>query len=119
MNALEAKLASDNDDDQVNPWDRLLGQMLPRDDLLVELPQLNLQKDSSLVEAMRSSVPQLADVLFDPLKADFGAVSSLAAGGRNSPLGPLHLSDLIQLTRLNISSVATIQPTTSSSDRNF
>lgn len=92
--ALEAKLA-----ERADGWDHLLRQTKPYH-LQVEMPQLLDQHSRfSLNEPLSSVQPNLAN-LFDSKLADFGAVSS--------NIKPVYLADLIQLARLNISSVATL-----------
>ena len=106
LSALEKKLAvaSASENGGGDAWERLLSQTKLRDDLVVELPQLSLHTESSLVGAMQAGAGgQLADVLFDSAKADFGAMATSP-----SKQVPLYLADMIQLASLNISSVATI-----------
>ena len=107
LSALEKKLAA-SASSSADAWERLLSQTKLRDDLVVELPQLSLRTQSSLVDAMRTATGgsdngQLAEVLFESAKADFGAMATSP-----SKQTPLYLADIIQLASLNISSVATI-----------
>jgi len=100
--ALEAKLA-----ERADGWDHLLSRTKTYH-MQVELPQLldqhsyfNLGKPLS---GVRSNIPgreaNPLTGLFDPKLANFGAVSS--------NIKPLYLANLIQLARLNISSVASL-----------
>ena len=90
---LEARLASVEDG-----WDHLLRQTKPHH-LLVEMPKLADSARLNLTNSLISVDGGRLAPLFDPKKADFSAIS----GAR-----PLFLMDVIQMARLNISSVATL-----------
>ena len=91
--ALEDRLASRSD-----AWDHLLSQTKPYH-LQVDMPKLGGESYMSLARSLQSPAIGNLSVIFDPRKADFRGISSAR---------PLYLSDLIQMSRMNISSVATI-----------
>lgn len=90
---LESRLASQEDG-----WDHLLRQTKPYH-LLVEMPKLSDTNRLNLTSALKSADSGRLATIFDPRKADFSGISSAK---------PLYLSDVIQLARLNISSVASL-----------
>lgn len=90
---LESRLASRPDG-----WDHILSQTKPYH-LQVDMPKLGGESHLSLARALQSPAIGNLSVVFDPRRADFRGISSAR---------PLYLSDLIQMSRLNISSVATI-----------
>lgn len=90
---LESRLAKQEDG-----WDHLLRQTKPYH-LVVDMPQLYDSNRMNLSQSIKSADGGRLASLFDPRKADFSAISSAR---------PLHLTDIIQMARLNISSVATL-----------
>lgn len=91
---LEGRLAERKDG-----WDHLLRQTKPHH-LQVELPQLlGQQSRFSLAKPLSAAEEQLGG-LFDSKSADFGGISSA--------IKPLYLADMVQMARLNISSVASL-----------
>lgn len=94
LSDLEARLARQEDG-----WDHLLRQTKPHH-LVVEMPQLSDYSRLNLSRSLKEVEGGRLAPLFDPRKADFSGISSAK---------PLHLMDMIQMVRLNISSVATIQ----------
>ena len=91
--SLEARLANQEDG-----WDHLLRQTKPHH-LIVEMPKLFDSDRMNLTESIQTADGGRLASLFDKKKADFSAISGAK---------PLYLSDVIQLARLNISSVATL-----------
>lgn len=93
LSDLEARLAKQEDG-----WDHLLRQTKPYH-LVVEMPQLSDTNRLNLSQALKSAEAGRLAPLFDPRKADFSGISSAK---------PLHLMDVIQMARLNISAVASL-----------
>lgn len=93
LSSLEARLASQDDG-----WDHLLRQTKPHH-LVVEMPKLFDSSRINLTESIQTADGGRLASLFDKKKADFSAISAAK---------PLYLSDVIQMARLNISSVATL-----------
>lgn len=93
LSELESRLAKQEDG-----WDHLLRQTKPYH-LLVEMPQLSDSNRMNLSQSIKSADSGRLATLFDSRKADFSGISSAR---------PLHLMDIIQMAKLNISSVATL-----------
>ena len=93
--ALEGRLA-----ERADGWDHLLRQTSVQH-LQVEMPQLlGQQSRFNLTGPLMAAGGPIMAGLFDPKSADFGGVSTA--------IRPLYLADMIQMARLNITSVAAL-----------